>query len=156
MKNKKKSDWKLLSIIIGTLLILDQILKIIFFKNGLTTKPEEVGFGREYYIIISLIIVIMIIRYISRDNLFIKLKTKIILSFGIAGAIGNMIDRIWLGYVLAFIKIGNSFNLNLAYIYIVIAWIGMAFILTKDSMEFLKERKNKKVLKNEEGKNNSK
>ena len=98
----------------------------------------------------------MIIRYISRDNLFIKLKTKIILSFGIAGAIGNMIDRIWLGYVLAFIKIGNSFNLNLAYIYIVIAWIGMAFILAKDSMEFLKERKNKKVLKNEEGKNNSK
>ena len=98
----------------------------------------------------------MIIRYISRDNLFIKLGTKIVLSFGIAGAIGNMIDRIWVGYVLSFIKIGSFFELNLAYIYIVIAWVGMALILTKDSMEFLKERKNKKVLKNENGKNNSK
>ncbi len=156
MKDKKNKEGKLLIIIISILLILDQFTKWIFLKKGIITKSEKIGFGNEYYIIISLIIVLMIIRYISRENMFIKLRTKIILAFGIAGAIGNVIDRIWAENVLLFIKLGNFLDLNLSYIYIYIAWIGMAVILTKDSMKFLKERKNKRMLNNEDGKNNSK
>ena len=83
----------------------------------------------------------MIIRYISNDNSFVKLDTKIILSFVISGAIGNLIDRIWNKDVIIFMSLGNGLNFNLAYIYIGIAWIGLAIILTKNSMKILKDRK---------------
>ena len=47
-------------------------------------------------------------------------------------------------------------HLNLAYIYIIIAWVGMAVILTKNSMIFIKDRKAKKDKLNEFGRNNRK
>ena len=109
-----------------------------------------------YYIIISIIIVLMIIRYISNENTYIKKGTKTILSLAVAGAIGNMIDRIWNGYVIVFINLGKDFYINFAYIYIIIAWVGMAAILAKNSYLFLKERKNKKVIRDEHKKDKSK
>ena len=104
----------------------------------------------------SIIIILLILRYIRNDNVFIKLDTKIVLSFAISGAVGNLIDRIWNNDVITFIKLGNYFNLNLSYIYIMIAWIGMAIILTKNSMKIIKDKKNKKVIKDEYKKNKSK
>ena len=86
----------------------------------------------------------MIIRYISNDNTFIKLDTKIILTLAISGAVGNVIDRIWNQKVLIFINLGHSIHLNLSYIYVLIAWIGLAAILTRNSMKILKEKKVKK------------
>lgn len=141
VKNKKHE--KMLIILIIAIVVLDQITKIWLYKKQIATISDS-GNNNGYYIIISIIIVLMIIRYISSDNTFIKLKTKIILSFGIAGAIGNVIDRIWNKNIIVFIKIGDYINLNLAYIYILIAWIGMAVILTKDTVNFIKERKNSK------------
>ena len=38
--------------------------------------------------------------------------------------------------------LGKSIYLNLAYVYILIAWIGLAAILTKNTMKILKDRKN--------------
>ena len=43
-----------------------------------------------------------------------------------------------------FIKITNQINLNLAYIYILIAWVGMAFILTKNTSKMLNEKRVKR------------
>ena len=141
VKNKKHE--KMLIILIIATVVLDQIIKIWLYKKQIATISNS-GNNNGYYIIISIIIVLMIIRDISSDNTFIKLKTKIILSFGIAGAIGNVIDRIWNKNIIVFIKIGDYINLNLAYIYILIAWVGMAVILTKDTVNFMKERKNSK------------
>ncbi len=157
MKKEKVSHKKILTTLIIILLIIDQVTKIIFWKKGMTevTATDE-NLGKGYYIIISIIIVIMLIRYISNDNTFVKFGTKIVLSFGIAGAIGNVIDRFWLGNVITFIKITDELNFNLAYLYIIIAWVGMAGILAKNSMKFLNERKNKKVIKDEYEKNKSK
>ena len=140
---KNKRHGKMLIILIIATVVLDQITKIWLYKKQIATISDS-GNNNGYYIIISIIIVLMIIRYISSDNTFIKLKTKIILSFGIAGAIGNVIDRIWNKNVIVFIKIGDYINLNLAYIYILIAWVGMAVILTKDTVNFIKERKKSK------------
>lgn len=36
--------------------------------------------------------------------------------------------------------LGKSIYLNLAYVYILIAWIGLAAILTKNTMKILKEK----------------
>lgn len=138
MKNKKER--KILITIIFITFILDQICKIVSLKMGLSSIDDNVN-TNGYYIVMSIIIIIMIIRYISNDNTFIKLNIKIILSLAISGAIGNLVDRICYKQVITFIKIGNYIHLNLAYIYIIIAWIGMAAILSKNTMNFFKERR---------------
>ena len=142
MKKEKKQD-KIITIFIITILTIDQITKIIMYQKGKATISNYNN-NNGYSIVISILIVIMIIRYISSNNTFIKNGTKIILSFAIAGAISNVIDRIWNKNVIVFIKIGTSITLNLSYIYIIIAWIGMAMILTKNSIRFINERKFRK------------
>lgn len=141
--DKKKSHKKILIAIIIIALILDQIIKIIAYKQGwsITTNQIDNNSNNGYYIVMSLIIILMIIRYISNDNTFIKLDTKVILSFAISGAAGNLIDRIWNKQVIVFIDMGKNLHLNLSYIYIIIAWIGMAVILTKNSMKIIKDKR---------------
>ncbi len=158
MLNKLKNKHNLIIIVvIFALLIIDQITKIIFFKQGLNIANEVVeDQNNNYYIVLSIIIILVILRYISSNNNYIKLDTKLILSFAIAGGMGNLIDRIWNKEVINFIKIWHFMHLNLAYIYIIIAWVGMAVILTKNSMIFIKDRKAKKEKLNEFGRNNSK
>lgn len=149
---KEKKDKKILIVIFFIALILDQISKIIAYKNGWNISSEASNNG--YNIVITLIIVLMLIRYISNDNTFIKLDTKIILTLAISGAIGNLIDRIWNQNVIIFIDLGKSIHLNFAYIYVLIAWIGFAAILTRNTMVIIKNRK--KVKENGYKKNSSK
>jgi len=149
---KEKKDKKILIVIFLIALILDQISKIIAYKNGWNISSEASNNG--YNIVITLIIVLMLIRYISNDNTFIKLDTKITLTLAISGAIGNLIDRIWDQNVIIFIDLGKSIHLNFAYIYVLIAWIGFAAILTRNTMVIIKNRK--KVKENGYKKNSSK
>ena len=149
---KEKKDKKILIVIFLIALILDQISKIIAYKNGWNISSEASNNG--YNIVITLIIVLMLIRYISNDNTFIKLDTKIILTLAISGAIGNLIDRILNQNVIIFIDLGKSIHLNFAYIYVLIAWIGFAAILTRNTMVIIKNRK--KVKENGYKKNSSK
>ena len=149
---KEKKDKKILIVIFFIALILDQISKIIAYTNGWNISSEASNNG--YNIVITLIIVLMLVRYISNDNTFIKLDTKIILTLAISGAIGNLIDRIWNQNVIIFIDLGKSIHLNFAYIYVLIAWIGFAAILTRNTMVIIKNRK--KVKENGYKKNSSK
>lgn len=151
---KEKQSRKILSIIFLIALILDQVTKIIAYINGWNINIGVDTSNNGYYILMTLIIVLMIIKYISNENTFIKLDTKIILTLAISGGIGNLIDRIWNKRVIIFMNFGKSIYLNLAYIYILIAWIGMAVILTKNTMKILRDRK--KVKENGNKKNNSK
>ncbi len=139
MKKKEKYSVCILIII---LLLIDQITKIIAIKQGWMIRKTDTN-GNGQYILTSIIIVLVIIRYIFNNNSFIKIYTRIILSFGISGGIGNLIDRIWNKSVILFINF-NNIELNISYIYILIAWIGMAVILTKDSVKFLQDKKNKR------------
>ena len=137
-------DRKILIIIFIIALILDQVTKVIGYVNGWNININGDNSNNGYYIIMTIIIVIMIIRYISNENTFIKLDTKVILTLAISGAIGNLIDRIWNKNVIIFMDLGKSIYLNFAYIYVLIAWIGLAAILTKNTMKILKEKKGKK------------
>ena len=96
------------------------------------------------YILISFIAIIFLARYVNSNNTYIKTSNKIILSFAIAGVASNLIDRIWKGYVLNYIYIPNFPSLNLAYIYIIITWIGLAFMLTKYTVKQWNEKRTKK------------
>ncbi len=137
-------DRKLLIIIFIIALVLDQVTKVIGYVNGWNININSDNSNNGYYIIMTIIIVIMIIRYISNENTFIKLDTKVILTLAISGAIGNLIDRIWNKNVIIFMDLGKSIYLNFAYIYVLIAWIGLATILTKNTMKILKEKKERK------------
>ena len=137
-------DRKILIIIFIIALVLDQVTKVIGYVNGWNININSDNSNNGYYIIMTIIIVIMIIRYISNENTFIKLDTKVILTRAISGAIGNLIDRIWNKNVIIFMDLGKSIYLNFAYIYVLIAWIGLAAILTKNTMKILKEKKERK------------
>ena len=137
-------DRKILIIIFIIALVLDQVTKVIGYVNGWNININSDNSNNGYYIIMTIIIVIMIIRYISNENTFIKLDTKVILTLAISGAIGNLIDRIWNKNVIIFMDLGKSIYLNFAYIYVIIAWIGLAAILTKNTMKILKEKKERK------------
>ena len=139
---KEKKSKKILIAIFFIALILDQISKIISYANGWNINMDNSNNG--YYIIMTIIIVLMIIRYISNDNTFIKMDTKVILTLAMSGGIGNLVDRIWYKNVIIFMDFGKGICLNLSYIYILIAWIGLAGILTKNKMKILKEKKVKK------------
>lgn len=136
----KKQKIIILVLITG-LIIIDQIIKIMYItKQGINIQKTT---DNTSYILISIIAIIVFIRYIINDNSFIKMDSRIVLSFAISGATSNIIDRIWTGSVINNIKIPTFTDINLAYIYILITWIGMAVILTKYSINRIKEKKEK-------------
>lgn len=153
-----KKDNKIIFGIIVCFFILDQITKIIAIKNGYMIENTNTG-SNGYHILINIIVIGMIFKYILNDNIFIKIETKIVLSIAIAGAIGNLLDRIWNKNVIVFINLGKNIELNLAYFYIIIAWIGMAIILTKNTMKIIKNGNYKNInmtLKGNKNENNNK
>lgn len=150
----KKKEKIIIYISIIILLLIDQITKIIAINYGWKIENSNTT-NNNYHIFISIIIIFLIIRYISNNNSFIKIGTKFILSFAIAGGIGNLIDRIWNKNVILFINFNNHIELNLSYIYILIAWIGMAIILTRNTKTFLNDKKEKNMKRKEKKDENS-
>ena len=146
-----KKDKKLIFIIIGALVLIDQLSKLVLREKSWTIQSDN----NEYYIIANIFVIITIFRFIFSNNSFIKLGTKLVLSFAIAGALSNIIDRTWKHSAILILNLGHNIEINIAYIYIIIAWIGMAIILTKNSMTLLKERKNRaERIKNKNENNN--
>ena len=154
MKLKEK---KIIYILIIALILIDQIAKVLIFKTNITSVNED-GWGigvlanqksenNIAYILISIVAVMMLVRYINSNNTFIKKDTRVILSFAISGAISNSIDRIWNGGTINYINIPNFTPINLSYVYFIITWIGMAVILTKYTSDRIKEKRDKECAK---------
>lgn len=135
MSQKEK---KLVLILVIILIVIDQIIKIIYINSQELSIIENEENGT--YILTNLIAIIVMISYISRDNNFIKTSTRILISMIISGAISNLIDRIWLKEIVNYIYIPYFLQFNLAYIYIVIGWIGIAVILTKNTFKIIRKR----------------
>ena len=151
----KEKERKILIFFIVILVFIDQILKIVIFKANIqigntsgwgigvlnNTKTEN----NAAYILISILAVIALVRYVKSNNTFIKMDSRVILSFSISGAISNSIDRVWNGGTINYINIPNFSSLNLSYVYFIITWIGTAVILTKYTTNRIKEKKDKKI-----------
>ena len=151
MKDKEK---RILIILVSALVIVDQIIKIIMYNSKIQII-NSIGWGigvlnntksgdNLAYILILIIAVIAFVRYIKSNNTYIKMNSRVILSFSIAGAVSNAIDRVWNGGTINYINIPNFSALNLAYVYFIITWIGMAVILTKYTSNRIKEKKERK------------
>ena len=150
-KNLDKKQKNILLLLILGLILIDQIIKI-FMTISNVQNISDVGWGiglekdvtldnNITYILISFIAIMFLIKYIRSNNSYIKMNSKVILSFAIAGVASNLIDRILKGYVLNYIYIPNFPSLNFAYIYIIITWIGLAVILTKYTINQRNESK---------------
>ena len=145
-KEMKEKQKKIIIILIIMLVIIDQVSKIVLYNTSFKIMTES-GWGTENnlaYILISIVAVIALVRYVKSNNTFIKMNSRVILSFSIAGAISNAIDRIWNDGTINYINIPKFSALNLSYVYFIITWIGMAVILTKYTSDRIKEKKESK------------
>lgn len=85
-----------------------------------------------FFIIITVVVLSFIIYFIKRYN--VNFWTKFSLTMIIAGAIGNLIDRVRLGYVIDFIdvKFGTLYDFpvfNVADSFIVVGTILLAYLV---------------------------
>lgn len=142
MKNKTV---RLIVIIVTILIILDQTSKLLvsnlvkesvgndFFKIEIANNTGlAFGFNdgsNVKNIFIMAFVLFIVIRFVKNQIELIDTKTAVALSMVLAGGIGNMIDRIFRGAVLDFIKIYKFPIFNLADVLVVIGAILLVIFL---------------------------
>lgn len=136
---------KLKHYIIGVLIIIiDQLSKVLIIDKNISIIPNFLefnytqntggafGIGKINFILISSILIIIgIIVFLIKEN---KNITNYIPFFMLlSGSIGNLIDRVFRGYVIDFIDINilNFPNFNMADISIVFGITGLLYIMFK-------------------------
>lgn len=103
---------------------------------------NEGGWQRWFFAVIAIVVSAVIVLWIKRLEQHEKWQA-IALALILGGAIGNVIDRIWLGYVVDFIQVyyqqwyWPAFNIADSAIS-----IGVAMIIIESVREHLSERKN--------------
>lgn len=135
MKNKIV---RVLLIIVITLIVIDQVSKILvsnFLKEpvgnefvGLeivTNTGMAFGFneGNIKNILLTIFVLLIIIRFVKNQIERIDTKTMVAISLVLAGGIGNLIDRFFRGGVLDFIKLYKIPIFNLSDVFVVLGWI---------------------------------
>ena len=134
---------KLKHYIIGTIIvIIDQLSKFLVIDKNISIIPNFIefnytqntggafGIGRiNFILIISIIIIIGIIVFLIKENT--KITNYIPFVLLLSGSIGNLIDRIFKGYVIDFIDINilDFPNFNIADISIVSGVIVLLYII---------------------------
>ena len=100
------------------IIVLDQITKFLLTNvsfgifNYTTNTGAAFSLFQEYtnfLIIVSILVIVLILYYYKKYP-----KYWLGLSFVLGGTLGNLIDRIFLGYVTDFISVGSwwpSFNI---------------------------------------------
>ncbi len=95
---------------------------------------------RIFFIIITAIVILLIVFYFYNKFDILSNFTKFAMSMFLAGAIGNFIDRLRLGYVVDFIRVNliKSYDFpvfNVADMFIVIGTVLIVFIVLFDKYE---------------------
>ena len=157
---KKKNNKKLyiiMIIIILSIVLVDQITKIIAIKinyvdvipNFLNFHIAEnnsgtygIGSGSVFsYILTNLIVIAVLIKFITSQNEFIDTKIRVFSTLIIGGGISNVIDKIFRGTVTEFIDFNLLPVINIADIFIFLGWI--CFIATFITFAISEIRNNK-------------
>lgn len=136
---------KLKHYIIGLIIIIvDQLSKVLIINKNISIIPNFLnltytknlggafGFGKQQIIfLLSVILTIGIVIYLIKNKS--KITNYIPFILIISGSIGNLIDRIFRGYVIDFIDVNifNFPNFNIADICIVIGVIWLIINIIK-------------------------
>ena len=152
-ENKDKKEYRLITIIAILIIVVDQITKAIVLNaevitiipNVLQFKVQENISSSSMNIVTSLIAILIIFKFIMTQNSFIDQKIKVFLSFVLAGGISNIIDKVARGYLVEFIDFTPSISLpilNIADIFVIIGWIGFAWIFAVFTVKEIRSRRN--------------
>lgn len=142
------------------ILLLDQLTKYFAVKLLMNGEPyviikgflqleyvENFGaaFGilqnrKIFFIIITLVVIIAVIFYLKRNYYYINRPMKAALTMLLAGAVGNFIDRVRLGYVIDFVHVnfGKFYDFpvfNIADSFIVISTILIVYMVLFNKYE---------------------
>lgn len=121
--------------------IIDGVLSFTYVENN----GGAYGIGNDstfMFIIVSLVIITLIIKFILSKNNSIPIHILFSLGLIVAGGIGNLIDRIFRGFVIDYIDFNSIIKypvFNLADICVV---IGCLIIGINLIINLIKERKN--------------
>ena len=146
--NLKNKVIKSIIIIVILLTIIDQISKILitqfihepigneFFGIEIVNNTGMAfGFndGNVKNIFLSIFVLAIVFGFIKNQAERLDNKTIVALSIIISGGISNLIDRLFRGGVLDFIKVYKFPIFNIADIYVVLGWILLVIFLIKYS-----------------------
>lgn len=145
-KKKISGNPVLLVFIVTAILSLDRITKVLAVKNLFLHQSIPViknvfhitlvnNYGAAFGILKNQLLFLIIITFLAIVLIFKYLKNstkfeKIFLMFVLAGAVGNLIDRIFLGYVIDFLdfRIWPVFNVADSAISIGAICLGLSFL----------------------------
>lgn len=151
MKKKLNKVEIAIIIIIIVIILVDQMSKIIIQNYGnidieQNTNGTDGSNSIMMNIVTNIVIIVIAIKFMLSQNQFVDNKVKIFLSLIIAGGISNILDRIFRGYVLEWIKFLNWLpRLNIADIFVLIGWILVVGNFAYFTAEEWKARKRNKV-----------
>lgn len=160
-KIKKNKKIILITLLIVLLVVIDQVSKMLIGSIGENIINEVIKIsptqnyggafgvgqsGTTTFIITNVIVIGIIIRFMHMQQEQIDKKTYVALSLVVAGAIGNLIDKLFRGYVLEFIVI-KSLSFNIADVFIVLGWILMALFFAMYTYKYKKEKREGKIEK---------
>lgn len=164
-KIAKQKVFRKIFLIVLIFLLIDQITKFAFVNKDIIIIPEILkfhtvqnrggafGIGQNStfsFIVANIIVLGIIIKFVSMQANQIDKKTGFAIAMVLAGGFGNLIDRLFKGYVVDFIDISgliNFPNFNIADILIVLGWILLALFFAiyanNVRMERIKEKDDK-------------
>ena len=139
--------------LISILIIIDQAIKWISrtkltkfesypvidgFFHFTYVENRGAAFGmlqnKTWFFVLITFVVVGYMIYFTKKNKNIDKKLTFVLSIITAGAIGNLIDRIWLGFVVDMFDFSGiwQFVFNFADICVVVGGILLIFLIIKD------------------------
>lgn len=164
IKEKIKENKKLIKLVIMIILliIIDQVTKCVVVKNmynsnitvleGILSftyvenKGGAYGIGNDstlMFIIVNAIVITLITKFIlSEKN---DISTYILISLGLilAGGIGNLVDRIFRGFVVDYIDFNPLIKFPVFNIADICVVLGCMLIIINFTINTIKERRNK-------------
>lgn len=108
------------------LIVLDQITKLVFSPRDFFFGPVHVhlvknyglGFSLNFGLLPNLIVIgaalLFFLHYYFSNRQKLSWYGKIVFVLILSGAISNILDRVYLGYVRDFLDLGLGFTFNLA------------------------------------------
>ena len=112
--------------------VIDGFFHFTYVENG------GAAFGmlqnKTWFFVLITLLVVGYMIYFTKKNKNIDKKLTFVLSIITAGAIGNLIDRIWLGFVVDMFDFRGiwQFVFNFADICVVVGGILLIFLIIKD------------------------
>ena len=156
---KKNKNIKIIILLSIILLIIDQASKIIvilnykvpiegkFFTISLI-QNKGIAFGmndgNNKNIALTVVVLLIVINFIVRQKDRLTILNDIAVSLILSGGMSNLMDRIFRGGVVDFIKVIKFAIFNIADCFIVFGWIMLVFFLIKEMIPNPFKQQNKK------------